>query len=106
MAGRHLCSRRYREFDGLHSRLKREFPDFNFPKMPGKKLFTLSEQQLDARRRGLEQYLEKGKIKTCKKKRLYRNVFLGGGRKVNNKFAHLRKLLINMAMKITNERIF
>ncbi|XP_022333199.2 sorting nexin-27-like isoform X2 [Crassostrea virginica] len=59
MAGRHLCSRRYREFDNLHSRLKREFPDFNFPKMPGKKLFTLSEQQLDARRRGLEQYLEK-----------------------------------------------
>lgn len=78
MAGRHLCSRRYREFDGLHSRLKREFPDFNFPKMPGKKLFTLSEQQLDARRRGLEQYLEKGKIKTCKQKKLYRNVFFGG----------------------------
>jgi len=29
--------------------------------MPGKRLFQLSEQQLDARRRGLEQYLEKGK---------------------------------------------
>lgn len=60
MAGRHLCSRRYSEFDTLHSRLKREFPDFSFPKMPGKKLFTLTEQQLDSRRRGLEQYLEKG----------------------------------------------
>ncbi|KAH3837578.1 hypothetical protein DPMN_110973 [Dreissena polymorpha] len=59
MAGRHLCSRRYSEFDSLHSRLKREFPDFNFPKMPGKKLFALTEQQLDSRRRGLEQYLEK-----------------------------------------------
>lgn len=32
---------------------------FNFPKLPGKWPFTLSEQQLDARRRGLEQYLEK-----------------------------------------------
>ncbi|CAG5126487.1 unnamed protein product, partial [Candidula unifasciata] len=59
MAGRHLCSRRYREFDTLHANLKREFPDFNFPRLPGKKLFTLSEQQLDQRRRGLELYLEK-----------------------------------------------
>ncbi|XP_005098481.1 sorting nexin-27 [Aplysia californica] len=59
MAGRHLCSRRYREFDSLHNSLKREFPDFNFPRLPGKKLFQLSEQQLDQRRRGLEQYLEK-----------------------------------------------
>ncbi|XP_070204993.1 sorting nexin-27-like [Littorina saxatilis] len=59
MAGRHLCSRRYREFDNLHQNLKREFPDFTFPKLPGKKIFHLSEQQLDQRRRGLEQYLEK-----------------------------------------------
>ncbi|XP_025076754.1 sorting nexin-27-like [Pomacea canaliculata] len=59
MAGRHLCSRRYREFDNLHQSLKREFPDYTFPKLPGKKLFQLSEQQLDQRRRGLEQYLEK-----------------------------------------------
>ena len=64
MAGRHLCSRRYREYDALHSRLKREYSDFTFPKLPGKKLFQLSEQQLDARRRGLEQYLEKGLYKT------------------------------------------
>ena len=61
MAGRHLCSRRYREFSNLHSQLKREFPDFNFPKMPGKWPFQMSEQQLDTRRRGLEEYLEKGK---------------------------------------------
>lgn len=60
MAGRHLCSRRYREFDNLHYNLKRDYPDFNFPRLPGKKLFQLSEQQLDQRRRGLEQYLEKG----------------------------------------------
>lgn len=32
---------------------------FTFPKLPGKWPFTLSEQQLDARRRGLEQYLER-----------------------------------------------
>lgn len=62
MAGRHLCSRRYREFAALHGQLKREFSDFNFPKMPGKWPFQLSEQQLDARRRGIEQYLEKGEL--------------------------------------------
>ena len=60
MAGRHLCSRRYREFDVFHQNLKREFFDFAFPKLPGKKFFQLSDQQLDQRRRGLEQYLEKG----------------------------------------------
>lgn len=59
MAGRHLCSRRYREFSLLFVNLRRDFPDFLFPKMPGKWLFTLSDQQLDARRRGLEQFLEK-----------------------------------------------
>ncbi|XP_013174160.1 PREDICTED: sorting nexin-27 [Papilio xuthus] len=59
MAGRHLCSRRYREFAALHHQLRKEFLGFNFPKLPGKWPFTLSEQQLDARRRGLEQYLEK-----------------------------------------------
>ncbi|XP_034833288.1 sorting nexin-27 [Maniola hyperantus] len=59
MAGRHLCSRRYREFAALHQLLRKEFLGFNFPKLPGKWPFTLSEQQLDARRRGLEQYLEK-----------------------------------------------
>ncbi|KAK9758456.1 PDZ domain [Popillia japonica] len=59
MAGRHLCSRRYREFAKLHNDLKKEFIGFTFPKLPGKWPFTLSEQQLDARRRGLEQYLER-----------------------------------------------
>lgn len=59
MAGRHLCSRRYREFSKLHADLKKEFNGFNFPKLPGKWPFALSEQQLDARRRGLEQYLER-----------------------------------------------
>lgn len=59
MAGRQLCSRRYREFSNLNTSLKREFTGFNFPKLPGKWPFQLSEQQLDARRRGLEQYLEK-----------------------------------------------
>jgi len=64
MAGRHICSRRYREFAKLHSLLKQEFSDFSFPKFPGKKLFQLSEQQLDARRRGLETYLEYGMMMT------------------------------------------
>lgn len=60
MAGRQLCSKRYREFVILHQNLKREFVNFAFPKLPGKWPFSLSEQQLDARRRGLEEYLEKG----------------------------------------------
>lgn len=59
MAGRQLCSKRYREFAILHQNLKREFPDFAFPRPPGKWPFSLSEQQLDVRRRGLEEYLEK-----------------------------------------------
>uniref|UniRef100_A0A1A7XI24 Sorting nexin-27 n=1 Tax=Iconisemion striatum TaxID=60296 RepID=A0A1A7XI24_9TELE len=59
MAGRQLCSKRYREFVILHQNLKREFSNFTFPKLPGKWPFSLSEQQLDARRRGLEEYLEK-----------------------------------------------
>lgn len=59
MAGRHLCSRRYKEFSNLHNNLKKEFGDFQFPKLPGKWPFALSEQQLDTRRRGLEQYIEK-----------------------------------------------
>jgi sorting nexin-27 len=59
MAGRQLCSRRYREFSNLHAQLKKEFIGFNFPKIPGKWPFQLTDQQLDARRRGLEQYLEK-----------------------------------------------
>ena len=56
---RHLCSRRYREFVDLHNCLKREFVGFNFPRLPGKWPFSLSEQQLDSRRRGLEIYLGK-----------------------------------------------
>uniref|UniRef100_A0A8C1NUQ0 Sorting nexin 27b n=1 Tax=Cyprinus carpio TaxID=7962 RepID=A0A8C1NUQ0_CYPCA len=59
MAGRQLCSKRYREFVIVHQNLKREFANFAFPKLPGKWPFSLSEQQLDARRRGLEEYLEK-----------------------------------------------
>lgn len=59
MAGRHLGSRRYSEFLQLNKLLKEEFPDFSFPKLPRKWPFRLSEQQLDGRRRMLEQYLEK-----------------------------------------------
>uniref|UniRef100_A0A672P542 Sorting nexin-27 n=1 Tax=Sinocyclocheilus grahami TaxID=75366 RepID=A0A672P542_SINGR len=59
MSGRQLCSKRYREFAILHQNLKREFSNYNFPKLPGKWPFSLSEPQLDARRRGLEEYLER-----------------------------------------------
>lgn len=59
MAGRHLCSRRYNVFSQLHDLLKREFCDFQFPKFPGKWPFALNEQQIDARRRVLELYVEK-----------------------------------------------
>lgn len=59
MAGRQLAARRYREFSNLHANLKKEFAGYNFPKLPSKWPFQLSDQQLDARRRGLEQYLEK-----------------------------------------------
>ncbi|PAA83317.1 hypothetical protein BOX15_Mlig031027g2, partial [Macrostomum lignano] len=59
MAGRHLCSHRYSDFASLHQLLRREFPDFGFPSLPGRWPFALSEQQLDSRRRGLEKYLER-----------------------------------------------
>lgn len=59
MSGRQLCSKRYREFAILNQNLKREFSNFTFPKLPGKWPFSLSEQQLDVRRRGLEEYLER-----------------------------------------------
>ena len=42
--------------------LKRQFNDFIFPKLPGKKPFTLNAAQVDLRRRGLEDYMDKGDI--------------------------------------------
>ena len=44
----------------LLSQLKRQFSDFIFPKLPGKSLFALNDVQVDQRRRGLEDYLDKG----------------------------------------------
>ena len=61
VSGRLTCSRRYKEFDMFHSLLKQEFPDFNFPSFPKKWPFRLSEQQLDNRRKSLENYLDKSK---------------------------------------------
>ena len=40
--------------------LKRQFSDFIFPKLPGKKPFALNAAQVDLRRRGLEDYMDKG----------------------------------------------
>lgn len=48
MAGRHLCSRRYREFAALHMALKKEFIGFNFPKLPGKWPFQYSIKIFDS----------------------------------------------------------
>ncbi|PIK55494.1 putative sorting nexin-27 [Apostichopus japonicus] len=59
MSGKLLVSHRYSQFADLHNRLKREFVDYVFPKFPGKWPFSLSEQQLDSRRRALEHYVEK-----------------------------------------------
>ena len=59
MAGRHLGSRRYSEFVRLDTLLREEFHDFQFPSLPSKWPFKMSEVKLDARRRGLEHYLEK-----------------------------------------------
>ncbi|XP_071964233.1 sorting nexin-27-like [Antedon mediterranea] len=58
-AGVLVCSHRFSEFATLHSNLKREFADFQFPKFPSKWPFSLSEKQLDTRRRELQHYLEK-----------------------------------------------
>ena len=46
----------------LSFQLKKEFRDFQFPKFPGKWPFHLSDQQLEARRKALESYLEQGQI--------------------------------------------
>ena len=59
MAGRHLVSRRFSEFVTLHNMLKSAFPDLILPPLPSKWPFSLSDQQLDSRRRGLEVYLER-----------------------------------------------
>ena len=41
--------------------LKRQFNDFIFPKLPGKRPFSLNDAQVDTRRRGLEDYMDKGR---------------------------------------------
>ncbi|XP_033125208.1 sorting nexin-27-like [Anneissia japonica] len=58
-AGILVGSHRFSEFAALHANLKREFVDYQFPKFPSKWPFSLSEKQLDTRRRELQQYLEK-----------------------------------------------
>ncbi len=57
LGSKRLCSKRYKEFDALHSLLKREFPDFTLPSFPKKWPFRLTDQQLEARRKALETYL-------------------------------------------------
>lgn len=54
----HLVMTKYDFFVCIQ--LKRQFSDFLFPRLPGKWPFALSDAQVDARRRGLEDYMEKG----------------------------------------------
>ncbi|KAL5482085.1 hypothetical protein EMCRGX_G022368 [Ephydatia muelleri] len=58
VSSKHVASRRYREFDALLNNLKRQYEAFLFPKLPWKWPFALNDTQLDARRRGLEKFLE------------------------------------------------
>lgn len=59
VSGTYTCSRRYKEFDVFYSLLKQEFPDYSYPSFPKKWPFKLSEQQLENRRKGLENFLDK-----------------------------------------------
>ena len=52
----------YMYFSYTLLQLKRQFSDFIFPKLPGKKPFTLNAAQVDLRRRGLEDYMDKGNM--------------------------------------------
>ena len=80
LASKLTAQRRYREFDALHAnvsnnvisglfivsglvQLKRQFSDFLFPRLPAKWPFALSAAQVDTRRRGLEDYMEKGNVR-------------------------------------------
>uniref|UniRef100_A0AC35TNT7 Sorting nexin-27 n=1 Tax=Rhabditophanes sp. KR3021 TaxID=114890 RepID=A0AC35TNT7_9BILA len=59
MAGRHLSSRRYNDFVQVQKYLKEFYSDYEFPNLPSRWPFKLSESKLDARRRLLQSYLEK-----------------------------------------------
>ena len=52
-----MTTRTYLE---IPPQLKRQFKDFIFPKLPGKWPFALNDVQIDGRRRGLEDYIDKG----------------------------------------------
>ncbi|KFO56025.1 Sorting nexin-27, partial [Corvus brachyrhynchos] len=54
MAGRQLCSKRYREFAILHQNLKREFTNFPYPRLPGKWPFSLGQEGSQRCPRGQE----------------------------------------------------
>jgi sorting nexin-27 len=62
--GIYTCSKRYKEFDMFQSIMKQEFSEYTFPAFPKKWPFKLSEQQLENRRKSLENYLDKSKYIT------------------------------------------
>lgn len=51
------CQLRYRQFLALHQQLRREFGG-TLPPFPPKKLFTLSDQEIEERRLHIEKYLQ------------------------------------------------
>jgi len=56
--GVYHCLVRYRQLHTLHLQLRREFPGPTLPVFPPKKLFTLTDGQVEERRLLLEKYLQ------------------------------------------------
>uniref|UniRef100_H2YR40 PDZ domain-containing protein n=1 Tax=Ciona savignyi TaxID=51511 RepID=H2YR40_CIOSA len=58
LKGKLLVKRRYSEFLNMYDELLKIFSDFDYPKFPSKKLFQLSEPQLERRRSMLEEFIQ------------------------------------------------
>ena len=56
--GVYHCMLRYRQLHSLHEQLRREFSTNTLPVFPPKKLFNLSEKEVEERRLMLEKYLQ------------------------------------------------
>lgn len=56
--GVYHCLVRYRQLHGLHLALRREFAGPSLPTFPPKKLFTLTDREVEERRLLLEKYLQ------------------------------------------------
>ncbi|XP_078483744.1 sorting nexin-27-like [Ciona intestinalis] len=58
LKGKLVMKRRYSEFLLMYEELMKIFVEFDYPKFPSKKLFQLSEQQLERRRSMLETFIQ------------------------------------------------